>query len=131
MSLSLHELLVCCRGLENDRATERKKEAERFRRLLRQPEIVQELDRTSGSKDKTSKQLTWDAVFRFLQRYVQKETESMQSGKSVTSTTLATRKKKMAETCSLIKYFIRYANKRKTYVSSSSGLCSLGRTFTV
>nr|XP_020455917.1 serine-protein kinase ATM [Monopterus albus] len=112
MSLSLHELLVCCRGLENDRATERKKEAERFRRLLRQPEIVQELDRTSGSKDKTSKQLTWDAVFRFLQRYVQKETESMQSGKSVTSTTLATRKKKMAETCSLIKYFIRYANKR-------------------
>lgn len=38
----------------------------------------------------------------------------MQSSKSnVTATTLATRKKKMAEMCSLIKYFIRYANKRK------------------
>ncbi|XP_039987125.1 serine-protein kinase ATM [Xiphias gladius] len=112
MSLALHDLLVCCRGLENDKATERKKEAERFRRLLRTPEIVQELDRTSGPKAKSSKQLTWDAVFRFLQRYVQKETESMQSSKSVAATTLATRKKKMAEMCSLIKYFIRYANKR-------------------
>lgn len=54
---------------------------------------------------------------RFLQRYVQKETESMQSSKSnVTATTLATRQKKMAEMCSLIKYFIRYANKRKDAV---------------
>ncbi|XP_031716383.1 serine-protein kinase ATM isoform X1 [Anarrhichthys ocellatus] len=114
MSLALHDLLVCCRGLENDKATERKKEAERFRRLIRSPDVVQELDRTSGLKAKGSKQLTWDAVFRFLQRYVQKETESMQSSKSnITATTLATRQKKMAEMCSLIKYFIRYANKRE------------------
>lgn len=113
MSLVLHDLLVCCRGLESDKATERKKEAERFRRLLRSPETVQELDRNSGVKNKGSKQLTWDAVFRFLQRYVQKETESIQSSRAnVTSTTLATRKKKMAEMCSLIKFFIRYANKR-------------------
>uniref|UniRef100_A0A3Q1IFI7 non-specific serine/threonine protein kinase n=1 Tax=Anabas testudineus TaxID=64144 RepID=A0A3Q1IFI7_ANATE len=110
MSLALHDLLVCCRGLGNDKATERKKEAERFRRLLRNPEVVLELDRSSGTKG--SKQLTWDAVFRFLQSYVQKETESMQSSRSVTATALATRKKKMAEICSLIKYFIRYANKR-------------------
>uniref|UniRef100_A0A3Q4G173 Telomere-length maintenance and DNA damage repair domain-containing protein n=1 Tax=Neolamprologus brichardi TaxID=32507 RepID=A0A3Q4G173_NEOBR len=115
MSLVLHDLLACCRALENDKATERKKEAERFRRLLRSPEIVQELDRNSSAKAKPSKQLTWDAVFRFLQRYVQKETESMQSSKSnVTATTLATRQKKMAEICSLIKYFIRCANKRKS-----------------
>ncbi|XP_047449742.1 serine-protein kinase ATM isoform X2 [Mugil cephalus] len=113
MSLALHDLLLCCRGLENDKATERKKESERFRRLLRSPEVVQELDRNSASKAKGSKQLTWDAVFRFLQRYVQKETESMQSSKAnVTATTLTTRQKKMAEMCSLIKYFIRYANKR-------------------
>ncbi len=58
---------------------------------------------------------------RFLQRYVQKETEGMQSSKSnVTATTLATRKKKMAEMCSLIKYFIRYANKRKDTLSARS-----------
>ncbi|XP_027901387.1 serine-protein kinase ATM [Xiphophorus couchianus] len=113
MSLVLHDLLVCCRGLENDKATERKKEAERFRRLIRSNEVMQELDRTSGSKAKGSNQLTWDAVFRFLQRFVQKETESMQSSKSnVTATTVATRQKKMAETCSLVKFFIRYANKR-------------------
>ncbi|XP_068601356.1 serine-protein kinase ATM [Brachionichthys hirsutus] len=113
MSLVLHDLLVCCRGLESDKATERKKEAERFRQLLRTSEVVQELDRTSGLKSKGSKQLTWDAVFRSLQRYVQKETESMQSSKSnVTATTLATRQKKMAQMCSLIKYFICHANKR-------------------
>ncbi|XP_028274525.1 serine-protein kinase ATM isoform X2 [Parambassis ranga] len=112
MSLALHDLLVCCRGLENDKATERKKEAERFRRLLRSSETVQELDRSSASKG-SKQQLTWDTVFRFLQRYIQKETESMQSSRSnVTATTLATRQKKMAEMCSLVKYFIRYANKR-------------------
>ncbi|CAN9511502.1 unnamed protein product [Ophioblennius macclurei] len=111
MSLVLHNLLLCCKGLDSDKATERKKEAETFRRLLRAPETLQELDRNSGSKG--TKQLTWDAVFRFLQRYVQKETESMKSSRAnVTATTLATRQKKMAEMCSLIKYFIRYANKR-------------------
>ncbi|KAM6987939.1 serine-protein kinase ATM isoform 2-T2 [Tautogolabrus adspersus] len=120
MSLALHDLLVCCRGLENEKVTERKKEAERFRRLIKTPEVVQELDRTSGIKAKGSKQLTWDAVFRFLQRYVQKETESMQSSKSnVTATTLAIRQKKMADTCSLIKYFIRYANKRRPSLKCS------------
>uniref|UniRef100_A0A3Q2UQP2 Telomere-length maintenance and DNA damage repair domain-containing protein n=1 Tax=Fundulus heteroclitus TaxID=8078 RepID=A0A3Q2UQP2_FUNHE len=113
MSLVLHDLLACCRGLENDKATERKKETERFKRLIRSKEVIQELDRTSGTKAKSSSQLTWDAVFRFLQRYVQKETESLQSSKSnVTATTLATRQKKMAETCCLVKFFIRYANKR-------------------
>ncbi|XP_077397669.1 serine-protein kinase ATM isoform X3 [Festucalex cinctus] len=113
MSLALSDLLVCCRGLENDKVTERKKEAERFRQLIRSPEIVQELDRISGPKTKGSKQLTWDAVFRFLQRYLQRETEAMKSSKSnVTATTLALRQKKMAEISSLIKFFVRYANKR-------------------
>uniref|UniRef100_A0A8C5AWJ5 non-specific serine/threonine protein kinase n=1 Tax=Gadus morhua TaxID=8049 RepID=A0A8C5AWJ5_GADMO len=114
MSLALHDLLVCCKGLDNDKATERKKEAERFRRLLKDPETVQELDRTSGPKAaKGSKQLSWDSVFRFLQRYVQKETEHLQSSKAtVSDTTIATRLKKMAEMCSLVKYFIRCANKR-------------------
>ena len=51
---------------------------------------------------------------RFLQRYVQKETEHLQSSKAtVSATTIATRLKKMAEMCSLVKYFIRCANKRK------------------
>ncbi|MED6266273.1 hypothetical protein CHARACLAT_000394 [Characodon lateralis] len=113
MSLVLHDLLACCRGLESDKATERKKETERFRRLIRSEEVIQELDRNSGTKANSSNQLTWDAVFRFLQRFIQKETESLQSSKSnVTLTTLATRQKKMAETCSLVKFFIRHANKR-------------------
>ncbi|XP_056139019.1 serine-protein kinase ATM [Lampris incognitus] len=120
MSLALHDLLVCCRGLENDKATERRKEAERFRHLLT-PETVQELDRVSGVRAaKGSKQLTWDTVFRFLQRYVQKETEHMQSSKSSTTVTaLASRQKKMAGMCSLIKFFVRCANKRGPHLKCS------------
>uniref|UniRef100_A0A674EXF0 non-specific serine/threonine protein kinase n=1 Tax=Salmo trutta TaxID=8032 RepID=A0A674EXF0_SALTR len=114
MSLVLHELLVCCRALENDKATERKKEADRFRQLIRSPDTVEELDRTSGTRAaKSSKQLTWNAVFRFLQKYLQKETELLQSGKAnVSATTQANRQKKMQEISSLVKYFIRCANKR-------------------
>ncbi|XP_036392547.1 LOW QUALITY PROTEIN: serine-protein kinase ATM [Megalops cyprinoides] len=114
MSLVLHELLLCCRGLENEKATERKKEVDRFRRLIRTPETVEELDRISGNRaSKGSKQLTWDAVFRFLQRYLHKETELLQSGKAnVSATTQANRHKKMQEISSLVKYFIRCANKR-------------------
>lgn len=41
------------------------KAAEQFRRLLQSPEVVQELDRTSGSKTRGPKELTWDAVFRW------------------------------------------------------------------
>ncbi|XP_067221098.1 serine-protein kinase ATM isoform X2 [Chanodichthys erythropterus] len=114
MSLALHELLVCCRGLEHEKATERKKEVDRFRRFIRSPDTVEELDRTSGCKvSKGSKQLTWDAVFRFLQKFLQKETELLQSGKAnVSATTHANRQKKMQEISSLMKYFIRCANQR-------------------
>ncbi|KAI2655981.1 Serine-protein kinase ATM [Labeo rohita] len=111
MSLALHELLVCCRGLENEKATERKKEVDRFKRLIRSPDTVEELDRMSGCKG--SKQLTWDAVFRFLQKFLQKETEVIQSGKAnVSAITQANRQKKMQEISSLMKYFIRCANQR-------------------
>ncbi|XP_061072259.1 serine-protein kinase ATM isoform X8 [Conger conger] len=113
MSLALHELWLCCRGLENDKATERKKEMERFRRLIRSPDTVEELDRVSRNRASTANQLTWDAVFRYLQRYLQKETELLQSGKAnVSATTQANRHKKMQELSSLVKCFIRCANKR-------------------
>ncbi|KAL4647243.1 serine-protein kinase ATM isoform X2 [Arapaima gigas] len=113
MSLVLNELLLCCRRLENDKATERKKEVEHFRRLIRSSETVEELDRSSANRSSNSRQLTWDAVFRFLQRYLQKETESLQSGKAnISASTQASRRKKMQEISSLVKYFIRCANKR-------------------
>ncbi|KAG5269701.1 hypothetical protein AALO_G00205070 [Alosa alosa] len=111
MSLVLHDLMICCRGLENDKVTERKKEVDRFKRLLRSAETVRELDRISSVKN--AKQLTWDAVFRFLQKYLQKETEALQAGKAnVSATTLANRQQKMQEISSLVKFFIRCANKR-------------------
>lgn len=48
----------------------------------------------------------------------------MQSSKSnVTATTLATRQKKMAEMCSLIKFFIRNANKRKLVAVVGHSIC--------
>ncbi|KAI4877690.1 hypothetical protein NFI96_016764 [Prochilodus magdalenae] len=65
MSLPLHELLLCCRGLENEKYTERKKEIDRFRRLIRDPKTVGELDRTSACRaSRNNTQLTWDAAFR-------------------------------------------------------------------
>uniref|UniRef100_A0A8C7HIJ7 non-specific serine/threonine protein kinase n=1 Tax=Oncorhynchus kisutch TaxID=8019 RepID=A0A8C7HIJ7_ONCKI len=90
------------------------KEADRFRQLIRSPDTVKELDHISGTRAaKSSKQLTWNAVFRFLQKYLQKETELLQSGKAnVSATTQANRQKKMQEISSLVKYFIRCANKR-------------------
>ncbi|KAM5227130.1 serine-protein kinase ATM isoform 4-T10 [Hipposideros larvatus] len=111
MSLALNDLLICCRQLEHDRATERKKEIEKFKRLIRDPETVQHLDRHSDSKQ--GKYLNWDAVFRFLQSYIQKETESLKAARpNVSASTQATRQKRMQEISSLVKYFIKCANKR-------------------
>uniref|UniRef100_A0A8C3QT69 non-specific serine/threonine protein kinase n=1 Tax=Cyanoderma ruficeps TaxID=181631 RepID=A0A8C3QT69_9PASS len=112
MSLALHNLLVCCRRLENEKAVERRKEIENFKRLLHDPETVFQLDRNSDSKQ--GKQLNWDAVFRYvLQKYFQKELKNLQLTKPNASTsTQTTRQKKIQEVGSLVKYFIRCANKR-------------------
>ncbi|KAM9169508.1 serine-protein kinase ATM isoform 3-T4 [Pangshura tecta] len=110
MSLVLHELLVCCRQLENDKITERRKEVEKFKRLIRDSETINQLDRNSDSKQ--GKQLNWDAVFRFLQKYILKETDSIRLAKpNVSASTQASRQKKMQEISGLVKYFIRCANK--------------------
>ncbi|XP_066103499.1 serine-protein kinase ATM [Saccopteryx bilineata] len=111
MSLALNDLLICCRQLEHDKATERRKEVENFKRLIRDPETVQHLDRHSDSKQ--GKYLNWDAVFRFLQKYIQKETECLKTARqNVSASTQAARQKKMQEISSLVKYFIKCANKR-------------------
>ncbi|XP_035311971.1 serine-protein kinase ATM isoform X5 [Cricetulus griseus] len=111
MSLALNDLLVCCRQLEHDRATERRKEVERFKRLIQDPETVQHLDRHSDSKQQ--KYLNWDAVFRFLQNYINKETECLKTAKpNVSASTQTSRQKKMQEISSLVRYFIKCANKR-------------------
>ncbi|XP_006899108.1 PREDICTED: serine-protein kinase ATM [Elephantulus edwardii] len=111
MSLALNDLLICCRQLEHDKATERRKEVEKFKRLIRDPETVQHLDRHSDAKQ--GKYLNWDAVFRFLQKYIQKETECLKAAKpNVSASTQSSRQKKMQEISSLVKYFIKCANKR-------------------
>uniref|UniRef100_A0A4X2LA63 Serine-protein kinase ATM n=1 Tax=Vombatus ursinus TaxID=29139 RepID=A0A4X2LA63_VOMUR len=111
MSLDLHDLLLCCRQLENDRATERRKEVEKFKHLIRDPETIKHLDRNSDSRQ--GRYLNWDAVFRFLQKYIQKETECLRTAKpNVSASTQASRQKKMQEISSLVKYFIKCANKR-------------------
>ncbi|XP_042136876.2 serine-protein kinase ATM isoform X1 [Peromyscus maniculatus bairdii] len=111
MSLALNDLLICCRQLEHDRATERRKEVEKFKRLIQDPETVQHLDRHSDSKQ--GNYLNWDAVFRFLQNYIKKETECLRTAKSnVSASTQTSRQKKMQEISSLVRYFIKCANKR-------------------
>ncbi|NXJ58989.1 ATM kinase, partial [Rostratula benghalensis] len=111
MSLALHELLICCRRLENEKAVERRKEIENFKRLLRDSETVLQLDRNSDSKQ--GKQLNWDALFSVLQKCFQKEMKNVQLTKpNASAATQTTRQKKMQEVGSLVKYFIRCANKR-------------------
>ncbi|XP_026541131.1 serine-protein kinase ATM isoform X1 [Notechis scutatus] len=111
MNLAIHDLLTCCHQLGSDKAMERKKEIEKFRRLICDPETVQQLDQNSDSKH--GKQMNWDTVFRFLQKYIQKESESVRLTKPNTSaSTQATREKKMKQLSSLLKYFIMCANKR-------------------
>uniref|UniRef100_A0A670HWK5 non-specific serine/threonine protein kinase n=1 Tax=Podarcis muralis TaxID=64176 RepID=A0A670HWK5_PODMU len=111
MNFALQDLLACCRHLESDKATDRKKEIEKFKRLIRDSETIQQLDRNSDSKN--GKQMNWDTVFSFLQKYIKKETESARLAKpNVSASTQATRHKKMQEISSLVKYFIRCANKR-------------------
>ncbi|NWW78521.1 ATM kinase, partial [Climacteris rufus] len=111
MSLALHDLLVCCRRLENEKAVERRKEIENFKRLLRDSETVLQLDRNSDSKQ--GKQLNWDAVFSVLQKYFQKELKNLQLTKpNASASTQTARQKKIQEVGSLVKYFIRCANKR-------------------
>ncbi|XP_062471298.1 serine-protein kinase ATM [Pezoporus occidentalis] len=112
MSLALHNLLVCCRRLENEKAAERRKEIENFKRLLRDSETVLQLDRNSDSKQ--GKQLNWDAVFSVLQKYFQKEMKTLQLTKpNASASTQTTRQKKVQEVGSLVKYLIRCANKRR------------------
>ncbi|NXH12272.1 ATM kinase, partial [Bucco capensis] len=111
MSLALHDLLICCRRLENEKAVERRKEIENFKRLLRDSETVVQLDRNSDSRQ--GKQLSWDALFSVLQKYFQKEIKNLQQTKpNASASTQTTRQKKMQEVGSLVKYFIRCANKR-------------------
>ncbi|XP_057606319.1 serine-protein kinase ATM isoform X8 [Hippopotamus amphibius kiboko] len=111
MSLALNDLLICCRQLEHDRATERRKAVEKFKHLIQDSETIRLLDQHSDSKQ--GKCLNWDAVFRFLQKYIQKETECLRTAKpNVLASTQATRQKKMQEISSLVKYFIKCANKR-------------------
>uniref|UniRef100_A0A8D0WNM6 ATM serine/threonine kinase n=1 Tax=Sus scrofa TaxID=9823 RepID=A0A8D0WNM6_PIG len=87
------------------------KAVENFRHLIQDPETVQHLDQHSDSKQ--GKYLNWDAAFRFLQKYIQKETECLRTAKqNVSASTQATRQKKMQEISSLVKYFIKCANKR-------------------
>ncbi|XP_070480934.1 serine-protein kinase ATM isoform X2 [Equus przewalskii] len=111
MSLALNDLLICCHQLGHDRATERRKEVEKFKRLIRDPETVKQLDQHLDNKQ--GKYLNWDAVFRFLQKYIQKEIEHLRTAKpNVSASTQAGRQKKMQEISSLVKYFIKCANKR-------------------
>ncbi|XP_061847968.1 serine-protein kinase ATM isoform X4 [Colius striatus] len=111
MNLALHELFICCRRLENEKAVERRKEIENFKRLLRDSETVLQLDRSSDAKQ--GKQLNWDAVFSVLQKYFQKEIKNLQLAKpNASASTQTARQKKIQELGSLVKYFIRCANKR-------------------
>ncbi|KAJ6662351.1 hypothetical protein lerEdw1_012515 [Lerista edwardsae] len=88
-----------------------RKEIEKFKRLIRDSDTIQQLDRNSDSKH--GKQMSWDTVFRCLEKYIQKETNNARAAKpNVSASTQSAKQKKMREISGLVKYFIRCANKR-------------------
>ncbi|CAN0220698.1 unnamed protein product [Lampetra fluviatilis] len=118
--MAVRDLQQCCQRLDVEKVTERKKEAERFSRLIVLPDVIAELDRCSDLRPPRG--LTWDAVFKFVQRYMQRETDALQTAASTASTSTTARSNRQArsrEVVTLCKRFVRIANRRGTRLKCS------------
>uniref|UniRef100_S4RUC9 Telomere-length maintenance and DNA damage repair domain-containing protein n=1 Tax=Petromyzon marinus TaxID=7757 RepID=S4RUC9_PETMA len=120
VSMAVRDLQQCCQRLDGEKVTERKKEAERFSRLIVLPDVIVELDRCSDLRPPRG--LTWDAVFKFVQRYMQRETDALQAAASTASTSTTARSNRQTrsrEVATLCKRFVRIANRRGTRLKCS------------
>ncbi|KAM9442596.1 serine-protein kinase ATM-like isoform 1-T4 [Salvelinus alpinus] len=89
------------------------KEAYSFRRLIRSPDTVEELHHILGPEHLKAPSSSPGMQSSGFCRGICKKTELLQSEKAnVSTTTKANHQKKMQEISSLVKYFIRCANKR-------------------
>ncbi|XP_077977735.1 serine-protein kinase ATM-like [Glandiceps talaboti] len=110
MNENIAELMKCCRSLESDKATERKKQVENLKQVLNKTSVIRSLDKNSDNK--SSKVFTWDHVFRYVQSYIIKEIELIKKAKAGSATAVSSRDRRKQEISALFKWTIRVANKR-------------------
>ena len=103
----INEVIDCCHFLECDKATERKRNAERLESLLKQDSIVECL---SGSSH-LHKDINYTMIFKFVQGHLLKETEIIRkkSNSVLSVTTIA--EQKMQYCSKLLRLVVSAANK--------------------
>ncbi|XP_006815117.1 serine-protein kinase ATM-like [Saccoglossus kowalevskii] len=108
MNELLTELISCCGSLNTDKATERKRQAENFKRILTQSKVIQCLDSNSDQNNRSGRLFTWDHVFKAVRNFIDKEIDVLRKAKGASATVI----RRKQEISTLFKWTIRIANKR-------------------
>ncbi|XP_071112563.1 serine-protein kinase ATM-like [Haliotis cracherodii] len=123
---NLSDLMSCCRGLDTDKVTERKKSVEKLRQLLDKNSVIKSLDRNTDEKcaRNNNRLITWDDVFmKGVVLYIRLETAALQKAKeSVSAAAKLNKEKKKQEISGFFKFFVRVADKRGPRLKCSNVL---------
>ncbi|XP_067675130.1 serine-protein kinase ATM-like [Haliotis asinina] len=123
---SLSDLMSCCRGLDTDKVSERKKSVEKLRQLLEKNSVIKSLDRNTDEKStrNNNRLITWDDVFmKGVVLYIRLETAALQKAKeSVSAASKLNKEKKKQEISGFFKFFVRVADKRGPRLKCSNVL---------
>ncbi|KAK6985303.1 serine-protein kinase ATM [Biomphalaria glabrata] len=108
----MDELTTCLRTLDSSKATERKKNALKLEELLQTDKVITALDASSDRRTE-ERNITWDTVFKAVNRYIEVEVAALQSAKeSVSAITLNNRDKKKQGLAAAFRLVIKTANCR-------------------
>ncbi|XP_028397504.1 serine-protein kinase ATM-like [Dendronephthya gigantea] len=112
------EIAQVCRNMESDKATERKKNADNLKLLLRDTEILKLLDANSDGRKRNV--ISWDFILKATQTYVRRELEVLlvqkpRNSQSTSSNVANNREKKRQEVMLLLKLIIKTADERDKY----------------
>ncbi|XP_064597040.1 serine-protein kinase ATM-like [Liolophura sinensis] len=112
---SLSDLIHCCRALDTDKVTERKKQTEKLKLLLEKSVVQKALDDNTDAKQisKEKSLFAWDSVFKFVVDLVLVETNCLRKAKESNSqTAINNREKKKQDISGLVKFVVRVTDKR-------------------
>nr|CAB3263213.1 uncharacterized protein LOC104266343 [Phallusia mammillata] len=108
--LLLEDVVRSCHYLEYDKATDRKKNADKLNNLIQNPQVVLVLD--EKSKTGKTKDGTYTAVFKAVQGYLFKESEATRSKwDTLTDSVQSTRTVKLNQICTLLRLVSKTAVK--------------------
>ncbi|XP_055888527.1 serine-protein kinase ATM-like isoform X2 [Biomphalaria glabrata] len=108
----MDELTTCLRTLDSSKATERKKNVLKLEELLQTDKVITALDASSDRRTE-ERNITWDTVFKAVNRYIEVEVAALQSAKeSVSAITLNNRDKKKQGLAAAFRLVIKTANCR-------------------